>query len=62
MLTLYWIVKQSVAETVVNKASVNTRNSTLGTISGREQDYVAPFQQMQYLQHSTTELLFLFTL
>ena len=43
MFTLYRIVKQSVAETVRDKASVHTRNDPFGTISDPEQDYFAPF-------------------
>ena len=43
MFTLYQIVKQSVAETVPDKASVRTRNATFRTISAPEPDYFAPF-------------------
>ena len=39
MITLYGIVKRSVAES----ASVHTRNATFGTISAPEQDNFAPF-------------------
>ena len=43
MFTLYWILKQSVAETVPDKDSVHTRNAAFGTISDPEQDYFVPF-------------------
>ena len=43
MFTLYRTVKQSVAETVPEKASVHIRNATFLTISAPEQDYFAPF-------------------
>ena len=43
MLTLYWIVKWNVAETVPERASVHTRNATFGTIPALEHDYFAPF-------------------
>ena len=43
MFTLYWLVKWIVAETVLDKASVHTRNATFGTISALEQDCFAPF-------------------
>ena len=43
MFTLYRIVKRSVAETVLDKASVHTKNATVRTISAPEQDYFAQF-------------------
>ena len=52
MFTLYWILKQSVAETVPDKDSVHTRNAAFGTISDPEQDYFAPFLKIQYLQRN----------
>ena len=41
MFTLDLIVKRGVTETVLDKASVHTRNATFGTISAPEQDYFA---------------------
>ena len=43
MFTLYRIVKWSVGETVLDKASVHTWNATFGTMSAPEQDYFAQF-------------------
>ena len=42
MFTLYRMVKRSVAETVPDEASVDTKRATFGTISAPEQDYFAP--------------------
>ena len=38
-------MKRTVAETVLDKASVHTRNASFGTISAPEQDYFAPFSK-----------------
>ena len=43
MFTPYLTVKWSVAETVPERASVHTRNTTFGIISALEQDYFALF-------------------
>ena len=55
MFVLYRIVKQSVAKTVPDKASVHTRNATFGTISAWGQDYFAPFLEdlIPEMQRST---------
>ena len=37
MLTLYWIVKQSIAESVADRASVHTRNAAFLAFSALEQ-------------------------
>ena len=42
MFTLYWIVKRSVVEGVSNRASVHTKNATLGIIFALEPDLFAP--------------------
>ena len=42
VFTLYQIVKQSVAESMLDIGSVHTRNATFGTIFAPEQDYLTP--------------------
>ena len=48
MFTLYRIVKQSVAESVLDRASVNTRNAAFEAVSAPEQYCSAPLLKVEH--------------
>ena len=47
MFTLYWIVKRSVAESVLDRASVHTRNAAFEAFSGPEQCCFSPLLKVE---------------
>ena len=47
MFTLYWIVKQSVPESVPNRASVHTRNAAFEAVSAPKQYCSAPLLKVE---------------
>ena len=47
MFTLYRLVKQSVAESVLDRASVDTRNAAFEAFSALEQDCSAPLLKVE---------------
>ena len=54
MFTLYWIVKQSVTESVPDRASVHTRDTAFEAFSASEKYCSAPLLKVE---HSVSELL-----
>ena len=47
MFTLYWIVKRSVAESVLDRASVHTRNAAFEAVSAPEQYCSTPLLKVE---------------
>ena len=47
MFTLYWLVNQSIAESVLDGASVHTRNAAFEAFSALEQDCSAPLLKVE---------------